>query len=67
MAAEGCANLKHADLVEGEVHETIAALLLEEWRNDMNEEINSINHILPDTPAGDYESWGKGPCNKNVD
>jgi len=48
----GCDNLKRVDLVEGEVHETIAALQLEEWRNDMNEEINSINHILPDTPVG---------------
>ncbi|KAK1737822.1 leucine-rich repeat domain-containing protein, partial [Skeletonema marinoi] len=32
----GCDNLKHVDLVEGELHETIAALQLEEWRNDMN-------------------------------
>eukprot|EP00985_Skeletonema_marinoi_P034879 scaffold45091_cov226-Skeletonema_marinoi.AAC.1 len=50
----GCENLKHVDLVEGGgVHETIAALLLEEWKNDMNEEINSINEILSNTPAGD--------------
>ncbi|KAK1737824.1 hypothetical protein QTG54_011596, partial [Skeletonema marinoi] len=48
----GCDNLKHVDLVEGEVHETIAALHLEEWRNDMNEEINSINQILPTAYAG---------------
>ena len=26
--------------------ETVAVLLLEEWRNDMKEEIISINHIL---------------------
>eukprot|EP00984_Skeletonema_dohrnii_P011828 scaffold4743_cov102-Skeletonema_dohrnii-CCMP3373.AAC.4 len=49
----GCENLKHVDLVEGELHETIAYLQLEEWRNDMNEDINSINQILPTTPAGD--------------
>ncbi|KAK1733237.1 leucine-rich repeat domain-containing protein [Skeletonema marinoi] len=49
---QGCENLKHVDLVEGELHETIAALLLEEWRNDMNEEIASINQILPNTSAG---------------
>eukprot|EP00984_Skeletonema_dohrnii_P007048 scaffold2512_cov78-Skeletonema_dohrnii-CCMP3373.AAC.5 len=49
---EGCGNLKHIDLVEGELHETIAALLMEEWRNDMNEEINSINRILPTVDAG---------------
>eukprot|EP00984_Skeletonema_dohrnii_P012494 scaffold5077_cov162-Skeletonema_dohrnii-CCMP3373.AAC.3 len=48
----GCANLKHVDLVEGAVHETIAALHLEEWRNDMNEEIVSINQILPTVSAG---------------
>eukprot|EP00984_Skeletonema_dohrnii_P030909 scaffold22787_cov78-Skeletonema_dohrnii-CCMP3373.AAC.2 len=50
---QGCENLKHVDLVEGEVHETIAYLQLEEWKNDMNEEINSINQILSNTPAGD--------------
>eukprot|EP00984_Skeletonema_dohrnii_P014605 scaffold6151_cov82-Skeletonema_dohrnii-CCMP3373.AAC.2 len=49
----GCKKLKHVDLVEGVVlHDTIAALLLEEWRNDMNEEINAINQILATTPAG---------------
>ncbi|KAK1737830.1 hypothetical protein QTG54_011602, partial [Skeletonema marinoi] len=30
-----CNNLKHVDLIEGPIHETIAALQLEEWRNDM--------------------------------
>ena len=51
----GCDNLKHVDLVEGQIHETIAALQLEEWRNDMNEEIDSINQILPTASAG---RWG---------
>jgi len=56
----GCENLKHVDLVEGGgVHETIAALLLEEWKNDMNEEINSINQILPTTPAGNDFNVGE--------
>eukprot|EP00984_Skeletonema_dohrnii_P011216 scaffold4460_cov64-Skeletonema_dohrnii-CCMP3373.AAC.1 len=49
----GCEKLKGINLVGGAVHEIIAALLLEEWKIDMNEEINSINHILPTTPAGD--------------
>ena len=49
---EACACLMHVDLVEGELHETIAALQLEEWRNDMNEEIDSINRILPSARAG---------------
>ena len=49
----GCENLMYVDLVEGKLHETIAALQLEEWKKDMNEEIDSINQILPNTPAGD--------------
>ena len=47
----GCKKLNHVDLVEGE-HETIAALLLEEWKNDMIGEIERINRVLPNTHAG---------------
>ena len=47
-----CNGLKHVDLVEGALHDTIAALHLEDWRNDMNEEIHSINQILPNARAG---------------
>jgi hypothetical protein len=47
----GCKNLKHVDLVGG-VHEAIAALPVDEWRNDMNAAIDAINQILPNTPAG---------------
>eukprot|EP00984_Skeletonema_dohrnii_P013221 scaffold5460_cov153-Skeletonema_dohrnii-CCMP3373.AAC.8 len=61
-----CDNLKHVDLVQGELHETIAALQLEEWRNGMKEEIDSINQILPtayaggwDDDVGDYEDGEK--------
>eukprot|EP00985_Skeletonema_marinoi_P016681 scaffold8993_cov207-Skeletonema_marinoi.AAC.37 len=54
----GCDNLKQVDLVEGNLHETIAALQLEEWRNDMNEEIDSINRILSTTPAGGINDEG---------
>eukprot|EP00984_Skeletonema_dohrnii_P000695 scaffold211_cov83-Skeletonema_dohrnii-CCMP3373.AAC.1 len=50
----GCSNLKHVDLVEAELHETIAALQFEEWRNDIFEEINAINQILPTVDAGGY-------------
>jgi len=60
-----CENLKHVDLIEGAVlRDTIAALLLEEWRNDMHEEIVSINQILSTTPDGsgwneyDYDDVG---------
>ena len=56
---QACENLKHINLVEEEIlHETIAALQLEEWRNDMGEEIDSINQILPTTYAGYYENFG---------
>ena len=54
---EGCGNLRHVDLVDAaEVHEIIAALQLEEWRNDMKEEIDSINQILPNVYAGEGDS-----------
>ena len=46
-ALSGCEKLKQIDLVGG-LHESIAALHLDQWRNDMEEEIDSINHILPD-------------------
>jgi len=46
-----CEDLKHVDLIGG-VHENIAALHLEDWRNDMNAAIDAINQILPNTPSG---------------
>eukprot|EP00985_Skeletonema_marinoi_P028770 scaffold25992_cov77-Skeletonema_marinoi.AAC.1 len=56
-----CKKLKHVDLVEGEqLHGTIAALLLEEWRNDMGREIEAINQILPNTLAGNWENEDVG-------
>ena len=41
----GCRNLMHVDLVDegAELYETIAALHLKDWRNDINDEIDSIN------------------------
>jgi hypothetical protein len=53
----GCKKLKHVDLI-GEVHETVAALLMEEWENDMNEEIESISQILATTSAGGLGGLG---------
>ena len=53
-AFQGCEDLKRVDLIEGALHETIAALLKEEWRNDMEAEIDSINQTLPNTDAGFY-------------
>ena len=55
-AFSGCISLKYVDLVEAaDLHETIAALHLEEWRNDMNEEIDSINQDLLSVDASYHE------------
>ena len=53
----GCEKLNHVDLVEGEgrLQKSIAALHLEDWRNDMNEEIDSINQILPTANDDHYD------------
>ncbi|KAK1748093.1 hypothetical protein QTG54_000032 [Skeletonema marinoi] len=52
----GCKKLTHVDLVEGAVlRDTIAALLLEEWKNDMKDKLGAINHILPTARAGGFD------------
>jgi hypothetical protein len=43
-----CPSLATIDLVGG-IHKTVASLHLESWRNEMNEEIQRINQILPGT------------------
>ena len=49
-----CKNLRRVDLVDEEVlQQTIDALLWEEWKNDMNAELLSIDQIFPNAPAGD--------------
>ena len=54
-----CVKLNHVDLVEGAMlDETVAVLLLEEWKNDMNEEIDTINQVLPNTSAGNFHEVG---------
>ena len=51
----GCENLKHVDLVEEAVlRDTIAALHLEEWKNEMMDEIGAINQSLLAARAGSY-------------
>ena len=52
---QGCTNLHQVDLIVGELHETIAALHFREWRNDMNEEIDSINQILLNASSGGWD------------
>ena len=54
---QGCRNLNHVDVVAGNIHKTISTLM-EEWKNDMNDEIGAINRILPRTPPGNLIDFG---------
>eukprot|EP00986_Skeletonema_menzelii_P001094 scaffold293_cov148-Skeletonema_menzelii.AAC.6 len=49
-----CDNLTRVDIVgiEG-IHNTISSLLLESWRDEMNEEIYHINRELPNTQTNE--------------
>jgi len=44
-----CHKLATVDLVGGGIHKTVTSLHLESWRDDMNEEIQLINRVLPVT------------------
>ncbi len=44
-----CKKLSAVDLVGG-VHKTVSSLLLDSWRNEMNNDIDRINQVLPNTP-----------------
>jgi hypothetical protein len=43
-------NLSRVDTLAGGIHETISSLHLESWRNEMEDEIDSINQTLPNIP-----------------
>jgi hypothetical protein len=45
-----CTNLTTVDLVGG-IHKTVASLHMESWRNEMTDEINRINQVLPNHHA----------------
>ena len=47
----GCAKLQTVDLV-GNIHNTVASLHMESWRNEMMDEINRINQTLPTNGYG---------------
>ena len=54
---QGCVALEYVDLVEEVLlQEIIAALHLEEWRHDMNEEVDSIHLILPAASDGGWDA-----------
>jgi len=50
-----CPKLTTVDLVGG-IHNNIASLHLESWRDEMKDEINRINQVLPDTVAQEKTS-----------
>eukprot|EP00984_Skeletonema_dohrnii_P021097 scaffold10440_cov161-Skeletonema_dohrnii-CCMP3373.AAC.1 len=64
---DGCDQLTTVDLVGG-IHKTATSLHMENWRNDIQEEINQINQILPNTPADDkaaeIRQWMDSVLNK---
>jgi hypothetical protein len=43
-----CHNLSQVDVI-GSIHKTISSLLLDRWRNDMNDDIHEINQLLPNS------------------
>ena len=47
-----CEHLVTVDLVGG-IHTTVASLHMESWRTEMEEEINRINQVLPDSQRRD--------------
>jgi hypothetical protein len=46
---DNCYRLRTVDLVGGAHTKTVASLHMQCWRNEMQEEINRINQVLPDT------------------
>jgi len=50
-AFDNCEDLSRVDILDEGIHETISSLHMEQWRNEMEEEIDRINQILPNTPA----------------
>ena len=51
-----CTKLTTVDLVGG-THSTVASLHYESLRNEMNNEINLINHVLPNKELGPWKGY----------
>ena len=54
----GCHNLSRVDIVGG-IHKTISSLHMESWKNEIDDEINRINRILPEIPHQRYSNNNK--------
>ena len=62
-----CENLRHVHLVEEEIlHEIVATLHLERWRNDMKNIIDSIEHFLPLSSPGIWDHNGSDSGGKVI-
>ncbi len=48
-----CGNFSRVDALAGGIHETISSLHLENWRNEMEEELDRINQTLPNIRAAE--------------
>jgi hypothetical protein len=51
-----CENLSNVDTLAGEIHKTISSLQMVSWREEMLEEIDSINQTLPNIRFGKSEA-----------
>ena len=49
---DGCHHLTQVDVIGG-THKHISSLHLDSWKNEMNNEIDRINRLLPNTPANE--------------
>jgi hypothetical protein len=47
-SGRGCPELSRVDLVGG-IHKSVSSLYLQSWRNEMIDEIDRINRVLPNT------------------
>ena len=55
-AFDYCNDLSRVDTLAGEIHKTISSLHMEQWRNEMQDEIDRINQTLPNIRFGKSEA-----------
>ena len=63
---DSCHELTTIDLIGG-AHDTVASLHFESWRNEIMDEINRINHVLPTTAEGkteEIQQWMRSVINR---
>ncbi len=63
-----CENLTTVDLI-GEIRKSIASLHLEGWRNEIKDEINRINRVLPNIspPFKRHPKYNNGSNQSSAD